>query len=633
MPTEQTPKQLIVQRIKDATNILVTVSHDPSVDELSAALAMTLMLEKMDKAATAVFSGQIPAAIDFLEPGKTFDTNVDGLRDFIIALDKSKADRLRYKVEDDVVRVFITPYQTTITEKDLSFSQGDFNVDLIIAFGVERREDLDTAITAHGRILHDAGVITISQLPGGSSMGEVDWSDTEASSLCEMLMSLTESLQTGIVDKPIATAILTGLVAATDRFRNDKTSPKVMTMAAQLMASGANQQLIAEKLEEASTVSTGKLNTDTAQSVEPAKTGTGEMRVEHAEANASKVMNIQRDEEDTVEAKAREVADQQSNEAVAEANNALAAEKPEAPADLPPVQTPPSLIEHAKVSSWRDAPIQPPSTGGSLSATSEQAVEDKRRAEEDDKNHVLLSHDAPRAEEPVSASPAILNATTLADAEPTVQDIFAGPLPPTPAAQPTQAAPVMSEPPVLSPAPNEPVTGPAAGLSFEETPRTDVPAPLPPTTPAVNETLADLEAEVQQQTAQPAGIDALDAARAAVDAALGTSPSASPAAPSAIPAQADPVLQPNDALSPLFPTAPTVPQAPAAAGVPLPPLPPLPDFSTLPPLPGETTPSMPAPATAPSFGLPEQPAPNEPSSSPMFPVAGEDPGQFKLPGQ
>ena len=36
MPTDQTPKQLVAQRIKDATNILVTVSRNPSVDELSA---------------------------------------------------------------------------------------------------------------------------------------------------------------------------------------------------------------------------------------------------------------------------------------------------------------------------------------------------------------------------------------------------------------------------------------------------------------------------------------------------------------------------------------------------------------------------------------------------------------------
>src|SRR5262249_54933083 len=47
----------------------------------------------------------------------------------------------------------------------------------------------------------------------------------------------------------MATAFLTGIVAETNRFSNNKTSPKVMTMSAQLMAAGANQQLIVSKLE------------------------------------------------------------------------------------------------------------------------------------------------------------------------------------------------------------------------------------------------------------------------------------------------------------------------------------------------------------------------------------------------
>ena len=250
MQTEQNAKQQIVEKIKSSTNILVTVGKNPSVDALSAALSLTLMLNRLDKHATAVFSGQVPPAIGFLEPDKTFENSVDSLRDFIIALDKEKADRLRYKVENDVVRIFITPYKTVLSESDLKFSQGDFNVELIIALGVEQREDLDTAVTAHGRILHDATVMTINTTDGETSLGSVDWMDTSASSLCEMLMSLSEALQSGLLDQQIATAVLTGIVASTDRFRNEHTSPKVMTMAAQLMAAGANQQLIAAKLEE-----------------------------------------------------------------------------------------------------------------------------------------------------------------------------------------------------------------------------------------------------------------------------------------------------------------------------------------------------------------------------------------------
>lgn len=248
-------KQQVVEKVQSAKNVLVTVGSQPSVDELSSALGLTFLLGKLGKHVTAVFSGKTPPAIDFLDPDKTFERTVDSLRDFIIALDKEKADKLRYKVEEDVVKVYITPYKTTISEKDLEFSQGDFNVDAVVALGVVRRDELDSAITSHGRILHDAEVITINADGNTSDLGSIDWSDNSASSIAEMLVSISESFGSGLLDEQIATALLTGIVAETNRFSNEKTSPKVMTMSAQLMAAGANQQLIATNLRQQGTIS------------------------------------------------------------------------------------------------------------------------------------------------------------------------------------------------------------------------------------------------------------------------------------------------------------------------------------------------------------------------------------------
>jgi len=243
-------KQQIVERIRQANNILVTVSNNPSVDQLAACIGLTLLLNRMEKHATAVFSGQVPSTLEFLQPEKTIETNTDSLRDFIISLDKNKADKLRYKVEDQVVKIFITPYKTSLSEKDLIYSQGDFNVEVVIALGVKDRTQIDAAITAHGRILHDATVISLNTGQGKQpDIGQINWQDPATSSLSEMLVSISEAFGAGLIDNQMATAFLTGIVAETNRFSNAKTTPKVMTMAAQLMAAGANQQLIVSKLE------------------------------------------------------------------------------------------------------------------------------------------------------------------------------------------------------------------------------------------------------------------------------------------------------------------------------------------------------------------------------------------------
>ncbi len=245
MPESQ--KQL-VERIKQAQNVLVTVSKNPSVDQLAAAIGLTLALNHLGKHATAVFSGEVPSTLEFLKPEETLEKNTDSLRDFIIALDKSKADKLRYKVEDNVVRIFITPYRTSISDKDLQFSQGDFNVEVVVALGVGNQQDLDEAITQHGRILHDATVATIATQQGGD-LGSINWFEEQSSSLSEMVVNLIDALDKKAMDNQMATALLTGIVAATERFRNEKTTPKTMSASAELMAAGANQQLVATQLE------------------------------------------------------------------------------------------------------------------------------------------------------------------------------------------------------------------------------------------------------------------------------------------------------------------------------------------------------------------------------------------------
>lgn len=295
-PASTNLKSEVVGHLAKANNVLVTVSANPSVDQLASAIGLTLVLNKLGKHATAVFSGNIPSTIEFLQPDKTIEKNTDSLRDFIIALDKAKADKLRYKVEDKFVKIFITPYHTSLSESDLVFSQGDFNVDVIVAIGVQQREELDQAITAHGRILHDAVTISVNNKQR-TDLGAVNWFTQDASSLCEMLVELIEPLQgtKALLDTQIATAFLTGVVAETERFSNEKTTPHTMNIAATLMKAGANQQLVASKLEIPKDIPhLNKSESDTELPL-PAASKDGSLEIEHkdnpVQANTTKTLS------------------------------------------------------------------------------------------------------------------------------------------------------------------------------------------------------------------------------------------------------------------------------------------------------------------------------------------------------
>ena len=472
--TDLKVKQQIVDKIKSSTNILVTVSRDPSVDELSAALGLATLLNKLDKHATAIFSGTVPPAINFLNPEKVFENSADSLRDFIIALDKEKADHLRYKVEGDVVKIFITPYRTVITGDDLQFSQGDFNIELVLALGVDSQEHIDAALEAHGRILHDVTVATLSAGEKISQLGSLDWHDQNASSLSEMVAGIGESLKSEkpLLDKQIATALLTGIVAATDRFSNTRTTARVMTMAADLMAAGADQQLIAAKLQESHEINSSSFSvasnvTDTSAPAETVVEGstlppTGGLDIPHEPIN-----EVPQDATSTISTIA-----EPNVSTIADAAPVLATSLPQPEANdyststLAPAYAP--EMPSQNLSSIPPETNSEPVMGGTLNSTSDQAAEDARRELDDKQNKTILTHSY------LGAAQTILNENPINGVgqteDPQNVDIFANP--PVPAAEPAISLPLpppqMPDFSTLPPPPlpdfNAPVPDPSANI-------------------------------------------------------------------------------------------------------------------------------------------------------------------------
>lgn len=607
-------KQKLIERIRQAQNILVTVSANPSVDQLAAAIGLTLTLNKLDKHGTAVFSGQVPSTLEFLKPEETLEKNTDSLRDFIIALDKSKADKLRYKVEDQVVRIFITPYKTSLSENDLEFSQGDFNVDVVICLGVTEQQDLDAAITAHGRILHDATVASIST-QGQGSLGTINWVDPNASSLSEMMVSLADGLDKKAIDNQIATAYLTGIVAATERFRNEKTTPRTMSASATLMAAGANQQLIATELETPPAMPEppapdqrqgGDAYVDSTASTPPPQKDPGTLEIEHDSF-------VPEPPEPAVPEPASPQVQVDENGQLLIASDANKIRGDEAP--LPPIShvrgvaADGEATESGKTEVKRERIVEPPKLGAT-DLTANTSPEDLEPSTEEltlpAMNAPLLSHNE-TVLSPLSPSSENLDSnSSIPPAPPAPTPAAPAPVPltpPAPAMPPTPVTPPVWQPPSL---PSQPPMPPAPTLP---------PAPSP--TPTLNQIEQSVDSPHVHITedgtltnsasaaATPAPAGSVDDARSAVEAALSR-----PDAPS------DP-LQPIVALN-AQPLGPNLHAAPAPSAFVPPPAPanPVPNTGFSEPTPGNTpaddTLDMPLPSNPFGPGQQQQPLPPPP---------------------
>jgi len=101
-------------------------------------------------------------------------------------------------------------------------------------------------------------LVSIDHHVSHTSFGDLFWNKTSASSTCEMLYDLCLSLSLTI-DADLATTLYTGLLADTGSFRFSNTNQRVLEIAANLVAAGADPAFIAEQVYDSASVQSLRL--------------------------------------------------------------------------------------------------------------------------------------------------------------------------------------------------------------------------------------------------------------------------------------------------------------------------------------------------------------------------------------
>jgi len=249
MEKELTPKQQTSEAIRQAETILILTGQHPSIDQVASTIALSALLRKYGKKVTAVISDDIPAGAKFL-PTAMIERTLGGLRDFIVQVDLSQAevDKLKYTIEEGKLNIHITPFSGGFGPRDLGYIYGEYQFDLIIVLGVASYGRIDKVYAQNAELLRTIPLANLDFHRINEQYGAINLVEGSAASLAEILIALSESLQNGLIDEQIATTMLTGIMAATDRFTATHTTAKTMTVAAHLLARGADQKKIVRGL-------------------------------------------------------------------------------------------------------------------------------------------------------------------------------------------------------------------------------------------------------------------------------------------------------------------------------------------------------------------------------------------------
>jgi len=254
-------KEQILDQVNKSETILVCVGKNPNGDSLGSALGFCSALKKIGKKADLISPTAIPEKYLFMPSINAMAHKLEGARDYVLSvdIDKERLQQLRYEVQNNKLKIFITSNTGDIEEKDIVLESSKFKYDLIITFGLQDLENLGNVYDENPELFYETPVVNIDHNPSNEYFGKINFVDVASSSTAEIAFNLISEIGEKLLDEQIATNLLTGIIYETGSFQNKNTTPKAFLAAASLVAKGAKKQDIIRYLYKTKSISTLKL--------------------------------------------------------------------------------------------------------------------------------------------------------------------------------------------------------------------------------------------------------------------------------------------------------------------------------------------------------------------------------------
>lgn len=243
--------QQIFQAIKSSQQSLITFRKNFSVDSMASALALFLILKKMDKL-TEVVSDEfaLPKNLNFLPNPEIIKPTLANIQKFIISLDiaENNLDQFSYNIENDKLNIYLSPKNGSINFETLKTSASKYRHDLIFVVDSPDLPSLENFYHQNRDFFYDTTIINIDHHPENEIFGQINLINPNAVSTSEIIFEILESFGEELLDPEIATCLLTGMIAKTNSFKTQNVTPKSLNVASRLMAAEANRQEIIKNL-------------------------------------------------------------------------------------------------------------------------------------------------------------------------------------------------------------------------------------------------------------------------------------------------------------------------------------------------------------------------------------------------
>lgn len=240
----------INQAVTKAKKLAVVLPEQLNVDLTCAAIALKVKLLSMGKTAEIFTSAtQIPET-KFLHHEEKFYPSFGNPNELLVKIkaETSKPSQLRYEKDSDDLLIYVSSDEGEIKASDVEVIPSQGNFDLMIILGASTISALGGLYEKNTEKFFSTPKVSISNDINQEYFSNITWVELEATSVCEQLANWFSLDNSAIIPDQITTSLLAGIISQTSSFRDPKTTPENLAMAARLIKQGARQQDIIQHL-------------------------------------------------------------------------------------------------------------------------------------------------------------------------------------------------------------------------------------------------------------------------------------------------------------------------------------------------------------------------------------------------
>lgn len=246
-----------VELIKKSGSIGIAANFS-RLDETAAAFAAASFLKKHGKKASILNRAEYDENWKIIIRGadetglrNTMLLKTEPYENLIIAIDtkKSPVGEVKYDLKDDELLIIVSPKDAPLNRENVRFLKGEPSFDCILTIGISGPENFGKEFEENPELYYKKPIVNIDTSPSNENFGEINLVDITRSSASEIVFELLSLIDADTeIEKQDATRLLAGIIEKTQSFKNKKTTPRTLEIAALLMESGAEKNLIIETL-------------------------------------------------------------------------------------------------------------------------------------------------------------------------------------------------------------------------------------------------------------------------------------------------------------------------------------------------------------------------------------------------